>query len=645
MPIRGKARPAAPVKTTEDNSRAEAGEERLGAEDIPTSRLVLRLMRLAWKYRVSALRVIALQLVLLGMSLSGLGLSGLGIDVIHHGFDPSTKPPRWPFGLRPPDDWSTLRVLVMIALGVFLLALLRFVVTRAITVYKVLLVQEIVVDLRSRVYDKLQRLSFRFFDANESGSIINRVTGDVQAVRRFVDGVLMEVLVILLSLAFYLAYMLNIHVRLTIVCLATTPLLWFLTVRFSRIVKPAYRKNRELYDRAVLVLSENVQGVHVVKGFSRQKEEIEKFRAANDAVTEHKRWIFRRVSTFVPIVGLIPYVNLVILLIYGGYLWIHDPDFQFGSGLIVFAGLLGQFSGQVGGIARIANSVQISLTGAQRVFEVLDAPVTIRSPENPVPLGRARGSVRFEHVSFHYSGGSPALFDVSFSAEPGQTVAIVGATGSGKSTLMSLIPRFYDPDSGRVMIDDHDVREYDVNELRRNIGIVFQESFLFSTTVAANIAFGHPEASQEQIEKAARIAAAHEFILQLENGYDTLLSEGGANLSGGQRQRIAIARAILLEPPILLLDDPTAAIDPETEEEILRAMDNAMRGRTTFVIAHRLSTLRRADVILVLDRGRIVQMGTHEELMRAGGHYQHAASLQIADRESRRLLGMEESMR
>ncbi len=219
-------------------------------------------------------------------------------------------------------------------------------------------------------------------------------------------------------------------------------------------------------------------------------------------------------------------------------------------------------------------------------------------------------------------------------------MAILGATGAGKSTLLSLIPRFYDPNKGRVLIDGEDVSRYDLDDLRRSIGIVFQESFLFSQTVAENIAFGHPKASREQIEKAARIAAADEFIRQLPKGYDTMLSESGANLSGGQRQRLAIARAILLEPPILLLDDPTASIDPETESEILLAMHQAMKGRTTFVVAHRLSTLRRADHVLVLDKGRIIQRGTHEELMRAGGHYQYAAKLQQADSESRRLLGM-----
>ncbi|MEL7086995.1 MAG: ABC transporter ATP-binding protein [Planctomycetota bacterium] len=639
------AEAAAPQKDPPASSAAMGGDR----SALTNTQLIVRMLGLAWRYRAGAIKVVLLQFVLLAMALSGLGLLGLGIDVIGYGFDPvsetnpdGAKAPRWPFGLAPPDHWPALGRVGLVAGLIVLIGALRFLLDRWSVVSVATLVQDIVVDLRGTVYDKLQRLSFRFFDANESGSIINRVTGDVQMVRMFVDRVLIQVLMLVISLGFFAGFMLSLHVTLALVCLATTPVIWFLTAYFSKIVKPAYRENRRLFDRAVRVLSENAQGVHVVKGFARQGLEEQKFNAASQAVADQKRWIFWRVSTFIPLITGLSQLNILLLVVVGGWVYIHAPAFTFGM-LVIFAGLLQQFSSQIGSIVQLANAMQASLTGAQRVFEVLDTPLEIASPAAPRALARAEGRMAFEDVSFGYSPDEPAgaLDGISFVVEPGQTVAILGATGAGKSTLLSLIPRFYDPTSGRVMLDGVDLREYELDAIRRNIGLVFQESFLFSNTIAENIAFGHPDATPEQIERAATIAAAHDFITDdLSHGYDTLLTEGGANLSGGQRQRIAIARALLLDPPILIMDDPTAAIDPETEHEILDAMARAMAGRTTFVVAHRLSTLRRADMILVLDKGRLVQAGTHAQLMDADGHYQDAAELQSADDTSRRLLGL-----
>ena len=611
----------------------------------PTTAAILwRLVALTWRYKAGVITIVLLQMGLLAMALSGLGLVGLGIDVIGEGIGASSKAPRWPLGIQPPAEWSAMTRVLVIAAAVFIVAAARFALERQSQVFKALLVRDIVVDLRNAVYNKLQRLSFRFFDRNESGSIINRVTGDVQAVRRFIDGVMIEMLMLFIALAFFLGYMLSIHVTLTLACLATTPILWVLTTMFSRIVRPAYRKNRELFDKAVLVLSENAQGVHVVKGFALQDREKDKFKQANDAVADQHRWIFRKVALFVPSVGLITSVNLLVLLIYGGWLYANDPNFAFGSGLFVFAGLLQQFSSQVGNLAQIANAVQRSVIGAQRVFEVLDEPMEVESKEDALRLSRAQGRVTFDNVWFAYNeGDTNALQGVSFEAEPGETIAILGATGAGKSTLLSLIPRFYDPTQGAIRIDGHDLRDLDLDDLRRNIGTVFQETFLFSNTVKSNIAFGQPDATQEQIEQAAQIAQAHGFVTsELDKGYDTVLTEGGNGLSGGQRQRLAIARALLLDPPILLMDDPTAAIDPETEHLIMSAMDSAMTGRTTFIVAHRLSTLKRADRVIVLENGRITEIGTHDELMQTSNHYRSAAEIQLADADSKRLLGIGE---
>ncbi|TVR47312.1 MAG: ABC transporter ATP-binding protein [Puniceicoccaceae bacterium] len=593
--------------------------------------LIKRLLAFSWAYRASCLKVLFLQLFLLTLGLGGLSFIGLGLDVIRHSIDPTTPEPRGVFGLAPPGEWTAMHQVTLLAGLILGMALVRAGLNYYYTVSVGHLVHnQIVFDLRSKVYEKLQSLSFRFFDANASGSIINRVTGDVQALRVFVDGVLIQTVIMILSLIVYITYMVSIHLTLTIACLATLPVLWGITVVFSTKVRPLYMRNRELVDRMILVLSESIQGITTVKGFGREREEREKFLRANEDVCAQHGVIFWLVSLFSPTVGLLTQINIMILLGYGGYL-VFQGEIALGSGMVVFAGLLQQFSGQVSNIATIANSVQRSLTGARRVFEILDAPVEIQSKPGAVRLERAKGEVRFENVGFSFKGVDPVLKDISFTARPGQIVAVVGATGAGKSSLMSLIPRFYDPTAGRILLDGHDLRDLDLQDLRRNIGIVFQENFLFSNTVAANISFGKPDVDREAIEKAAGIAAAHDFIKDLANGYDTVLGESGVNLSGGQRQRLALARAILLEPPILLLDDPTAAIDPETEHEILEAMDRATAGRTTFIVAHRLSTLRRADLILVLEHGQLVQTGTHDELYNAPGLYRKLARLQIID--------------
>jgi ATP-binding cassette subfamily B protein len=606
--------------------------------ELEQTQLLRRLFALSARYRAECLQVFGYQVVLLVLGVSGLGLTGLAIDVTRHSLDATAPAPRWPFGIEPGPGWSPAQALIAIGALVLVMAAVRAVLNYSYTIAVGRLIHlKLVPELRTQVFDKLQRLSFRFFDENASGSIINRVTSDVQSVRSFVDGVLLQGAIMLLSLSLYMVYMLRTHVALTLSSLALTPLIWFLTTRFSRWARPAYAKSRALSDDMVLAMSEGIHGIQVTKVFGREEQELARFRAKNHAVLDQQHEIFRRASRFGPTVQFVTHANVAVLLSYGGYL-VAKSELTIGD-LVVFAGLLQQFSAQISSMAGIINTLQQSLTGARRVFEVLDAPLEVESPREPRIVERVQGRIRFDHVSFAYEEGDYVLRDIDFEVEPGRCVAILGITGSGKSTLLSLIPRFYDTSQGRVLVDGIDVKSFELDVLRKNIGLVFQESLLFRNTVAQNIAFGHPEASRDAIERAARMAGADEFIRELPQGYDTVLEEGAVNLSGGQRQRIAIARALLLEPRILLLDDPTTAIDPETEREVLSAMDSAMLGRTTLVVANRLSTLRRADEILVLDDGRIVERGTHAELMAERGVYFRAASLQAADSESLMLLG------
>jgi ATP-binding cassette subfamily B protein len=620
--------------------------------------LIVRLFGLAWRYRLHCLRVLTIQLVLLTMGLAGLSFTGVGIDFIRRRMQGGAAGPPGSgrlisplLPIRLPETWSNMHVLLLLAGLILGLSVCRAILNYMYQVSVNILVQQrLVVDLRGEVYDKLQRLSFRFFDANTTGSIITRVTSDVQAVRMFVDQVLIQSLIMVISLTVYVIYMASLSPGLALACLATTPLLWLMAMSFSRRVQPEYAKNRLLVEGLVQMLAESVQGIAVTKGFGREAEDRGRFDAANEDVYRQQRNIFWRVSLFSPAVGFLTRINTIVLLSYGGWL-VVEGRLQLGTGLVVFAGILEQFSGQVNNVATIVNSVQQSLIGARRVFEILDAPIEVKNDPAAVRRPRLEGAVRFENVSFGYRPAEwsemsvvrdvlddanfakpdSVLQEINLEVKPGQCVAILGATGAGKSVLMGLIPRFYDVTAGRLTVDGIDVRKLNLDDLRRNIGLVFQESFLFSNTVAANIAFGHPEATPAQIERAARVAAAHDFIMALPHGYATVLSESGNSLSGGQRQRLAIARAVLLEPAILLLDDPTAAIDSETEHEIFEALERAIAGRTTFIVAHRLSTLRRADFILVMENGRIVQRGTHEELMRVPGPYLHVANLQLVD--------------
>lgn len=616
------------LKRTETNDKTQADER------YSTGNLTRRLLALAWQFRKDCVLSVVLSLALLLLGVAGLQLLGLVIDVIHHAINPAGMPaPRYPLGWQPPTRWSPLQVVATLSVVILVQAVLRAILTYCYNMVTARLTQgEIVPELRAQVYEKLQRLSFTFFDVHGSNSIFNRVTGDVQNTRLFVDGVLLQGVNMILTLATYAFFMWRIQPSLTIACLCVTLPLWWLSHFYSARLRPGYLKNRELTDHMILLFSESVRGMQTVKGFAAEPHQIRRFEEANDKVSSQQRKIFWDLSIFTPGTQMLSQLSLVILFAYGGWLYVHG-HIALGSGFVVFAGLLQQFTGQVATISTIANSVQQSLAAARRVFEVMDAPVEVESKPNCIVPARVSGKISFENVTFGYSKEKPVLSGVSFEAKPGQIIGIFGMTGCGKTTMLGMLPRFYDPQGGRVVADGNDLRDLDLDAFRRQIGIVYQESFLFSNTVAANIAFGHPHATMEQIERAARTASAHDFITSLRHGYDTVLGESGADLSGGQRQRLALARALLLQPPILILDDPTASVDAKTENEIVTALREAMAGRTTFVVSSRLSLLRRADLVLVLENGRLTQSGTHEELAHRPGIYHKTAILQIMDLE------------
>jgi ABC-type multidrug transport system fused ATPase/permease subunit len=486
-------------------------------------------------------------------------------------------------------------------------------------------------DMRNQLYAKLLRLSFGFYDRHQTGQLMSRATVDLQAVRFFLGYGLIFFFQHVLTIVGVTAVMFVTNWRLALAATAITPFIIILAYRYSTVSHPILRDVQQKMADVATVAEENIVGVHVVKSFSQERTETEKFAQRSEAVFRRSVDANRQRALYVPLLSFLPLVAQAAVLLVGGRM-VANGSLSFGSFftfnvlvllLVLPLRMLGMWIGQA----------QRATASGERIFEVMDETEEITERPDAIELPDGDGLVRFEGVSFEYLEGRPVLQDIDLDLEPGRTIALIGHTGSGKTTLASLVPRFYDVTGGRVSVDGADVRDVKLVSLRRAIGIVAQDPFLFSATVLENIAFGALEATREQVEEAARLAQAEEFIAKLPDGFDTVIGERGITLSGGQRQRLAIARALVMNPRILILDDATASVDATTEAKIRLGLRQAMKGRTTIIIAHRLSTISLADELVVLDGGRICGRGTDEELLRTNAVFREIYEHGLLERE------------
>jgi ATP-binding cassette subfamily B protein len=490
--------------------------------------------------------------------------------------------------------------------------------------------QSVSFDMRNELFAKIQRLSFSYHDRHRTGQLMVRATDDVEKVRQFIgQGLLMTLQALVLMIGTLIILYLS-NVKLLLVILPILPLAMVLFMVFGAVARPMFEVVQKMLSRMNAILQENVAGIKVVKAFNREREQEKLFQTAADAYMGRILKVMSLMTFLMPLIFLLANLGQALVLYSGGQQIINGTltlgEWQKFSLYLVYVFI------PVGQLGFIITQMATASASAGRVFEILDAQSDVEDAPDAITLPEVKGHVSFENVTFRYFGGeTPVLNEMNFTAEPGQTIALLGMTGSGKSTIINLIPRFYDSSEGRVLIDNTDVRKVTLETLRSQIGIVLQETTLFSGTIRDNIAFGRPDAPMEEVIEAAKAAASHDFILEFPEGYDTPVGERGTTLSGGQKQRIAIARALLMNPRILILDDSTSSVDLQTEYEIQQALDELMKGRTSFVIAQRISTVLNADQILVLDQGKIAASGTHEELLETSELYAEIYHSQLVE--------------
>jgi ABC-type multidrug transport system fused ATPase/permease subunit len=490
---------------------------------------------------------------------------------------------------------------------------------------------DVEMDMRQGIYSHLVRLSFGFYDRHQTGQLMSRATVDLQGVRFFLGYGLIFFFQNVLTVASVSVVLFFFEWRLALVVLAVTPFIVALAYRYSHVAHPTLRDVQQKLADVATVAEENIVGVHVVKAFAQEPAEEEKFRGRNEALFGQTIRANRQRATYVPLLSFVPLLAQAAVLLVGARMVAHG-SLSVGS-FVSFNLYLALLVTPLRSLGMWIGQAQRATASGERIFQVLDEPEEVADKPAAVELPPGDGEIRFEDVSFSYLPGRPVLEHVDLALEAGTTLALIGHTGSGKTTLASLVPRFYDVEAGRVLVDGVDVRDVTLASLRREIGVIPQDPFLFSTTVRENIAFGRPEMTDAEVERAARLAQAHEFVERLPQGYETVIGERGITLSGGQRQRVAIARALAVDPRILILDDATASVDATTEAQIRTGLREVMSGRTTLIIAHRLSTIALADEVVVVDGGRIVARGTHDQLFETSPVYREIHEHGLLERQ------------
>ena len=589
--------------------------------------ILWRIIRMAARYPARLSLAYLSALAAIGFSLALPWLFGKGIDLmIWH--DPDTKQ-------FIKLDYDILGFgtdyLIWFGIGILAVSLGRGFCDFGRTYTTESLSQKVSFDCRNLLYDKLQNVSFAFHDREHTGDLMSRATADVEAMRRFVNLGMIRSLDVVVRVVAIPAILFTVNWQLALVSMLFVPFIILRSTFVMRALRRKWLHVQVVMGESVTVLQENLAGMHVVKAFASEDYERSKYdRKAEELRVEYYD-AERMQGTNSAWMTLYFTFALGVTLWLGGWLVIEG---RLSAGeLASFLLYLNQLTFPIRASAQIINTFSRAISSGQRLFNVLDTVSPVEERPDAIPMERAAGRVRFDNVSFAYNDRAPALRAVNLDARPGQVTAILGSPGSGKTTVVNLLPRFYDVTDGQITIDGSDIRDFTLQSLRRNVGIVHQDVYLFSASIRDNIAYGVSGATPADVERAAKVAQLHDQIMALPGGYDTWVGERGTTLSGGQRQRLSIARTILIDPPVLILDDSTSSVDVETERQIHRAMVEVMKGRTTFVIAHRLSTVREADQILVLDKGVIAERGSHAELIRTGGIYQSIYELQLRPQE------------